>query len=74
MSSNKVTELILGVLFIGALISLFRELMKLNESTKTKLYDDEALEELNDKVKREKIEDYIDEYHETGKWNKAFLK
>jgi len=74
MSNRKVTEIIVGVIFIGALIAFFRELMKLNESTKTALYDDEALKELDNKEKREKLDNYVEEYHKTGEWDEALLK
>ncbi|HLW39356.1 MAG TPA: hypothetical protein VKX31_03120 [Brumimicrobium sp.] len=74
MSSKKIIEVIVGVIFIGVLIAFFRELMKLNESTKTTLYDDEALKELDNKEKRKKLDKYIEEYHKTGEWDEALRK
>ena len=73
MTENKFINILLGLLIIGIVIALIKEIIKLNERTQTKLYDDRAIDELNDEKKRKKIEEYIEDYHKTGKWNDSLL-
>jgi len=71
MSNNRLIEIITGVFFIGGIILLIRELNKVAE---TKLYDNRALDELENSDKRKQLDAYINKYHEEGVWDKKLLE
>jgi len=74
MSKNKIAEILVGVAVVVAIISVIRLLFKLDKAADTKLYDSEALDQLKNKDRREKIDKYVDRYHKSGKWDEKLLK
>ena len=73
MSKNKVAEILIGVTFVIAVISVFRILFNLDKAADTKLYDRDALDYLKDEENRKKLDDYVKEYYNTGKWDETIL-
>ena len=73
MSKNKVAEILIGVTFVIAVISVFRILFNLDKAADTKLYDSDALDYLKDEENRKKLDDYVKEYYNTGKWDETIL-
>ena len=74
MSKNKIAEIIVGVVVVVAIISVIRMLFKLDKAADTKLYDKKSLDQLKDKESRDKIDNYVEDYHKSGEWSKDFLK
>lgn len=58
------------VAFAAVIIALIKEL---NKKTETKLYSDEAFNDLQDLKKRKKLDGAISDYYENGKWDKSSL-
>ena len=54
------------VALIGAAFVVWKFIKK---RTETKLYSEEAYEDLQDKEKLNKVEEAIAEYHKNGKWD-----
>ncbi|MCC5923118.1 MAG: hypothetical protein JJT77_04980 [Crocinitomicaceae bacterium] len=73
MSTNKVTEILVGVALIGLVISIIQLLFKLDKAADTKLYESDALDYLKDEGNRRKMDSYVEEYHKSGKWDETIL-
>lgn len=71
MSDKRVTNII-GVLAILSLIVIVYELIK--SKTDTKLYSDDAYNELQDKDKLEALSDAVVEYQKNGTWKDSVLE
>ena len=62
----------IGVL---ALAGLAYNLVKsANKKTETKLYSDDALNDIQDPDKGSQLEDAIDQYHESGDWDSSIFE
>lgn len=73
MSITKIVKTLICALEVLPLISVIRLLFKLDESADTKLYDSDALDYLKDEENRKKLDDYVKEYYNTGKWDETIL-
>lgn len=74
MKIENTFKVVINSTFVGGCIALIQVLINLNESTKTKLYDEAALLKLNDKTHREKLEHCIERYYKNGIWDYSNLK
>jgi hypothetical protein len=59
---------VIGVLFLLSLIMKIAKDIKKN--TSTEIISKEGFEILKDETKRTKLREAVDNYHETGKWDK----
>jgi hypothetical protein len=72
MSEHKKVWQTVGAL---ALVGLAYNLVKsAHKKTETKLYSDEALNDIQDPKKSRKLEDAIDQYHESGNWDSSIFE
>ena len=57
-----------------ALLSLFRYMFKLHKAADTKLYDNDALKFLESEDNRKKLDEYVEKYNSSGKWDKEVFQ
>lgn len=62
----------LGILLFVTII--YRIYKYIEDNTKTTIVSDDALKAIQDPEKAEKLRDVIDEYHDTGKWDREKLE
>lgn len=62
----------LGVLLFVTII--YRIYKYIENSTKTTIVSDDALKAIQDPKKAEQLRDVIDDYHDTGKWDREKLE
>lgn len=76
MESNKSTlDNILEVLGILSLVVVaYHAYKEITTKTKTTVISDEGLKALQDPEQAKKLREAVDEYHETGDWDKTELK
>lgn len=61
LNSDSLSEIFINALLVISIISVIHMIFKLNESADTKIYSSEALDQLEDKNIREKIDKEIEE-------------
>lgn len=74
MSKSKITEILILATIVVAVVTVIRMLFKLDKAAETKIYDNDAINELNSKDSRDKLDKYVEEYYKSGKWNEQLLK
>ena len=76
MENNKSTlDSILGLLGILSLVAIVYHAYKaLDNNTETNVISEDALKAIQDPKTAEKLRKAVDDYHETGDWNKTKLE
>lgn len=73
--NNSILNNILGLLGILSLVAvIYKAYKSLDASTKTNVISDDALEAIKNPETAVKLRDVVDDYHNTGEWNKSKLK
>ncbi len=76
MENNKNTlDSILGFLGVLSLLVIVHNVYKaLDTNTETNVISNEALKAIQDPNTADKLRDEVDNYHDTGEWNKSRLE
>jgi hypothetical protein len=76
MENNKNTlDSILGFLGVLSLLVIVHNVYKaLDTNTETNVISNEALKAIQDPDTADKLRDEVDNYHDTGEWNKSRLE
>lgn len=76
MENNKSTlDSILGLLGIFSLVAIVYHAYKaLDNNTETNVISEDALKAIQDPKTANKLREAVDDYHDTGEWNKTKLE
>jgi hypothetical protein len=70
-SETNILMVVLTVIGVLFLLSLIMKIAKdIKKNTSTEIISKEGFEILKDETKRTKLREAVDNYHETGKWDK----
>ncbi|WP_405378250.1 hypothetical protein [Nonlabens sp. Asnod3-A02] len=68
-------DTIMGVLGLVTLITLiFHALKSIDDATETNVISDDALKAIQDPEKAKQLRQAVDDYHDTGEWNRGDLE
>lgn len=74
-NKNNTWDTILGIIGVFSLVTIAYQTFKaISEKTETNVISDDALKALNSPKQAEKLRKVVEEYHETGDWNKKELE
>lgn len=74
-TKNNALDTILGIIGVFSLVTIAYQTFKaMSAKTETNVISDDALKALKDSEKAEKLRKVVEEYHETGDWNKKELE